>query len=154
MRMAPSSPQLASERPSGLTLSDWTVPWCAWRVCTHFPRSTSHQRSMPSLSPLISIVPVGLHTSAYTTSLSSLKAFRGSPLCASQTKSSPLPRPPPPLARRVLSGLHATHITMPRCPCRRARCVPVAAPHKVPRPHQPPLATPIPPRPPTTPPTP
>src|SRR6266852_2580214 len=129
MLIAPSSPQLASERPSGLILSDWTVPWCAWRVCTHFPCSTSHQRSIPSLPPLISIVPVGLHTSAYTTSLSSLKAYRGSPLCASQTKSSPLPRPPPPLARRVPSGLQATRRIVVGCPRPTHRRVPALTSH-------------------------
>src|SRR2546427_1142621 len=128
MLIAPSSPQLASERPLGLTLIDWTVPWCAWRVCTHFPRSTSHQRSIPSLPPLTSIVPVGLHASAYTTSSSSLKTYRSSPLCASQTKSSPVSRPPPPLTRCVPSGLQATHITMPLLyPCRRDRRVPAPA---------------------------
>src|SRR5207245_4852918 len=129
--MAPSSPQLASILPSGLTLSACTVPWCPWYICLYCLPSTSHQRSIPSLPPLISIVPVGLHASAYTTSLSSLNVCRGSPLWAplraSQTKISPLPRPPPPLARRVPSGLHATHLTIPRCPCSRTCCVPVLA---------------------------
>src|SRR6516162_5006635 len=130
MLIAPSSPQLASIWPSGLTLSDWTVPWCAWRVCTHFPRSTSHQRSIPSLHPLISILPVGLHARAYTISLSSLNVCRSSPLRASQTKSSPLPRPPPPLARRVPSGLQATLSIILMYPCSEARSRPSEASHK------------------------
>src|SRR5258708_21740354 len=133
--MGLSGREVGREGGWGLSLSDWAVPWCARRVCTHSPRSTSHQQSMPSLPPLTSIVPVGLQASAYTISLSSLNVCRSSPLWAPlrahQTKSSPLPRPPPPLARRVPSGLQATLITIPRCPCRRACCVPLEASHRM-----------------------
>src|SRR6266567_2487635 len=129
MLIAPSSPQLASERPSGLTLSDWIVPWCARRVCTHSPRSMSHQQSVPSLPLLTSIVPVGLQASAYTISLSSLNVCRSTPLCTHQTKSSPLPRPPPPLARRVPSGLHATRRIVVGCPRPNHRRMPVLTAH-------------------------
>ena len=111
--IAPSSPQLASKRSSGLALRDWTVPWCAWRVCTHSPRSTSHQRSSPSLPPLISIVPVGIECERIDHLAWLAPDGEARPRRASQTKSSPLPQPPPPLASRVPSGLHATLITAP-----------------------------------------
>src|SRR2546423_7802881 len=104
----------------------------------------SHQRKVPSLPPLSSTTPVGLQASASTTSLGSLKVCRCSPLCASQTKSSPLPRLPPPLARRVPSGLHATLMTMPRCPCSEALSMPSEACHRHALPSSPPLASCVP----------
>src|SRR6266446_3691837 len=94
--MAPSSPQLASREPSGLRLSDWIVPWCAFRTRTHSPCCKSHQRSIPSLLPLSSSVPLGFQANACTTAFGSLKVYRHSPLRASQMKSSPLPLLPPP----------------------------------------------------------
>src|SRR5258708_11670039 len=90
----------------------------------------SHQRSMPSLPPLSSTAPVGLQASAYTTAPGSLKACRRSPLCTSQMKSSSLSLLPPPLARHVPSGLQATLMTMPRCPCSEARSRPWEASHR------------------------
>src|SRR5437868_15183501 len=104
----------------------------------------SHQRMVPSLPPLTSTTPVGLHASASTTSLGSLRACRRFPLCASQTKSSPLPLLPPPLASRVPSGLHATLMTMPRCPCSEALSEPLEASHRHTLPSSPPLASCVP----------
>src|SRR5579864_2530796 len=128
--MTLSSPQLASLRPSELTLSDWTAPLCPCHTRTHSSCCRSHQRSMPSLPPLSSSSPVGLQSSAYTFSLGSLRACNCSSLLTSQTKSSPPPLPPPPLASRRPSGLHATLMTMPRCPCSDALTVPSAASHR------------------------
>src|SRR6266700_361795 len=129
--MAPSSPQLESLRPSSLTRSDWTPPGCPWRIVTHSPRCTSHQRSIPSLPPLTSRSPSSLQATANTIPVCPLKACRRSalwaPLRTSHTNSSPLPPCPwlpPPLANRVPSGLHATHATMPLCPCSRCSRVP------------------------------
>src|SRR5258708_8588271 len=85
---------------------------------------------MPSLPPLSSTTPVGLQASAYTTAPGSLKACRRSPLCTSQTKSSSLLLPPPPLASHVPTGLQATLMTMPRCPCSEARSPPWEASHR------------------------
>src|SRR5215469_4731929 len=65
-RIAPSLPLLASERPSGLTLSDHTPPSCPLHVLKHSPVSTCHQRMVPSLPPLITISPVGFHATANT----------------------------------------------------------------------------------------
>src|SRR6266851_2572171 len=48
----------------------------------------------------------------------------------SQTKSSPLPWPPPPLASWVPSGLQATISTMLPCPCNEARSRPSEAFHR------------------------
>src|SRR5216684_3479324 len=95
---------------------------------------------MPLLPPLSSCVPLGLQASACTTVFGSLKVYRRSPLRASQTKSSPLPPPPPPLASRVPSGLHATLITMPRCPGSEARSRPSVASHRHTLPSSPQLA--------------
>src|SRR2546421_11457586 len=145
MLMAPSSPQLASLRPSGLTLSDWTAPWCASCTRTHSPLCTSHQRMLPSLPPLSSTAAVGLQVSAYTIALGSLQACRRCPLDISQTKSSPLPPLPlPPLASRVPSGLQATLMTTPRCPWNRCSRVPSEARHRHTLPSSPPLANRVP----------
>src|SRR6266699_1497668 len=56
---------------------------------------------------------------------------------------SPLPpcsRPPPPLANRVPSGLHATLATLPLCPCSRCSSVPSEASHRHTLPSSPQLA--------------
>src|SRR5712692_4529065 len=99
---------------------------------------------MPSLPPLTSSASVGLQASAYTIALGSLQAYRRSPLCASQTTSSPLPLPPPPLANRVPSGLQATFMTLPRCPCSEALTVPSEASHRKTLPSSPQLARRVP----------
>src|SRR5712692_5002175 len=96
---------------------------------------------LPSLPPLISTAPVGLHTTASTIALGSLQAYRRSPPCTSQTMSSPLPLLPPPLASRVPSGLQATLMTMPRCPCSEARSRPSEASHRHTLPSSPLLAS-------------
>src|SRR5260221_8782232 len=142
--MTLSSPQLASLRPSELILSDWTAPLCPSRTCTHSSCSRSHQRSMPSLPPLSSSSLVGLQASAYTFSLGSSRAYSCSPLCTSQTKSSPPPLPPPPLASSRPSGLHATLMTIPRCPFSDALTVPLEASHRKTLPLSPPLANRVP----------
>src|SRR5260370_17482475 len=95
---------------------------------------------MPWVPPLSSITPVGLQASAYTTAPDSLKACKRSPLCTSQTKSSSLSLPPPPLASHVPSGLQATLMTMPRCPCSEARSRPWEASHRKTLPSSPQLA--------------
>src|SRR5437763_4793844 len=95
---------------------------------------------VPSLPPLTSTRPVGLQASAPTCSLGSLHVRRRSPLCVSQTTSSPLPLPPPPLASHVPSGLQATLMTMPRCPWNCCSSVPSEAFHKHTLPSSPPLA--------------
>src|SRR5713101_3601691 len=82
---------------------------------------------LPSLPPLTNTAPVGLQASAYTIAFGSLQACRRSPLCTSQTKSSPPPLLPPPLASRVPSGLQATLRTMPRCPWNCCSSVPSGA---------------------------
>src|SRR5947207_6742827 len=64
---APSSPQLASRRPSGLTLSECTIPGCACCTRTHSKLGICHQRSRPSLPPLISLSPLGAQVTAETT---------------------------------------------------------------------------------------
>src|SRR5258708_1086210 len=130
--MTPSSPQLASLWPSGLTLSDWTAPRCPICTLRHSPRCTSHQRSIPSLPPLSSSALVGLHASAYTIALGSLQAYRRSPLCASQMTSSPVPRLPPPLASRVPSSLQPTLPTMPPSPPTSVTPVPPQPPPRSP----------------------
>src|SRR5690242_14960254 len=119
--MVLSSPLLASSPPSRLTCSDCTVPRCSWRIIRHFPLLTSHQRMHPSLPPLISTSPFGLHASANTLSACSPKRWIISPLSTSQTKSSPPLLPPPPLAKRFPSGLHAIRTTALWCCCHRAR---------------------------------
>src|SRR5213080_925791 len=140
MWMAPSSPQLASQFPSGLTWSRCTVPRCARQTRTHSPLCTSHQRSLPSLPPLTSTAPVGPQASAFIIALTSFKVYGRSPLCTSQTKISPLSLPPPPLASRVPSGLQATLMTMPRCPRSFSSSVPSEASHRHTLPSSPPLA--------------
>src|SRR6266567_2573253 len=85
---------------------------------------------MPSLSPLTSSAPVGLHASAYIIVLCSLQICWRCQLLASQTMSSPLPLLPPPLASLEPSGLHTTLSTMPPCPCSEARSCPVEASHR------------------------
>src|SRR5438067_7410543 len=149
--MALSSPQLASSCPSGLTLSDWTEVGCPWRIVTHSPRCTSHQRSIPSLPPLTSRSPSSLQARANTIPVCPLKACRRSALWAppraSHTNSSPLPPCPwplPPLANRVPSGLHATLATRPLCPCSRCSSVPSEASHRHTLPSSPPLASRVP----------
>src|SRR5205085_8603383 len=109
----PSSPQLASVLPSGLTLSACTVPLCASCTRTHSPLCTSHQRSLPSLPPLTTRSPLGTQFSVETTPGCPAKACTHSPLWASHTKSSPPSLPPLPEASRVPSGLQATLVTMP-----------------------------------------
>src|SRR5216683_2029195 len=144
MLMTPSSPPLASREPSGLHLSDWIVPWCAFRTRTHSPCCRSHQRSMPSLLPLSSCVPLGLQASACTTAFGSLKVYRHSPLRASQMKSSPLLLLPPPLASRMPSGLQATLAARPRCFCSFASSVPSEVRHRHTLPSSPQLARRVP----------
>src|ERR1051326_7682529 len=80
------------------------------------PALNVHPRSMPSLPPLSSSPPVELQASAYTSEPGSLQDCRRSPLCTSQTATSPLPLLPPPLTSLVPSGLQATLMTIPRCP--------------------------------------
>src|SRR5258708_36104848 len=99
---------------------------------------------LPSLPPLTNTAPVGLQASAYTIALGSLQACRRSPLCASQTTSSPPPLLPPPLASRVPSGLQATLRTMPRCPWNCCSSVPSEAFHKHTLPSSPQLASRVP----------
>src|SRR2546422_793754 len=142
--MTLSSPQLASLRPSELILRDWTAPLCPSRTRTHSSCCRSHQRSMPSLPPLSSSSPLGLQASAYTFSLGSPKVCNRSPLLTSQTKSSPPPLPPPPLASSRPSGLHATLMTMPRCPLSDTLTVPSEASHRKTLPLSPPLANRVP----------
>src|SRR5260370_35374768 len=151
MWMTLSSPQLASLRPSELTLSDWTAPLCPSRSRTDTSSSRSHQLSIPSLPPLSSSSPVGLQASAYTFSLGSRRACNRSPLLTSQTKSSPPPLPPPPLASKRPSGLHATLMTMPRCPCSDALTVPSENSNRKTLPLSLPLPSRVPPRSPATP---
>src|SRR5258708_19462984 len=139
--MTLSSPQLASLRPSELILSDWTAPLCPSRTRTHSSCSRSHQRSMPSLPPLSSSSPVGLQASAYTFSLGSPRPCNRSPLLPSQPKHPPPPLPPPPLASKRPSGLHATLMTMPRCPSSDALTVPSETSNRKTLPLSPPLAT-------------
>src|SRR5258708_9642674 len=138
--MTLSSPHLAGGRPSALIMSDWPAPWCAFCTLTHSPRCRSPQRMIPSLPPLISSAPLGLQASAYTFSLGSLKVYRRSPLYASQILSSPPPLPPPPLASLRPSGLQATLMTMPRCPCREALTIPSEASQRQTPPSSPQLA--------------
>src|SRR5260221_9795179 len=105
----------------------------------HAPLWTSHQRSLPSLSPLSSLSPLGAQVTAETTPGCPAKALFPasqagwrSPLCTSHTNSSPLspcPWLPQPEASRVPSGLQATHVTPPGCPASRRSCVPSAASH-------------------------
>src|SRR3954454_22649206 len=118
--MAPSSPQLASLLPSGLTLSDCIVPWCAWRTCTHSPLCTSNQRSLPSLPPLTSSCPLGAQVTAETPPGCPTKALLPAPQAGwrsprgtSHTKSSPPSLPLPPEASHVPLGLQATLVTTP-----------------------------------------
>src|SRR5258708_11967422 len=151
--MVLSSPQLASLWLSGLTLSDWPAPWCSCRSARHSPCCTSHQRRFPSLPPLTSTAPVGPQASASTITFGSFQACRRSPLCASQTTSSPPPPLPPPLASRVPSGLQATLMTMPRCPWNCCSSVPPWASHRHTLPSSPQLPTPFPSHPHPTPPT-
>src|SRR5260370_24657768 len=99
---------------------------------------------LPSLPPLTNTAPVGLQASAYTIAFGSLQACRRSPLCTSQTKSSPPPLLPPPLASRVPSGLQATLRTMPRCPWNCCSSVPSRAFHRHTLPSSPQLATRLP----------
>src|SRR5690349_21482078 len=86
---------------------------------------------VPPAQPTVATTtpPVGLQSSAYPFSLGSFRAYSRSPLCASQTKSSPSPLPSPPLASSRPSGLHATLMTIPRCPCSDALTVPSDASH-------------------------
>ena len=98
------------------------------------------QRTLPSLPPLTNTAPVGLQTSAFTIAFGSLQACRRSSLCIFQMTSSPLPLPPPPLTSHVPSGLHATLMTMPRCPWNCCSNVPSEAFHKHTLPSSPPLA--------------
>src|SRR5258708_3426332 len=142
--MTLSSPHLAGGRPSALIMSDWPAPWCAFCTLTHSPRCRSPQRMIPSLPPLISSAPLGLQASAYTFSLGSLKVYRRSPLYASQILSSPPPIPPPPLASLRPSGLQATLMTMPRCPCREALTIPSEASQRKTLPSSPQLARRVP----------
>src|SRR5437660_11161950 len=118
--MTPSSPQLASVLPSGLTLSACTIPRCASCTRTHSPLCTSHQRSMPSLPPLSSSSSLGPHATAETTPGCPAKALLPAPqagwrcpLCASHTNSSPPSLPPPAEASHIQSGCHATLVTPP-----------------------------------------
>src|SRR5436305_10397486 len=99
---------------------------------------------MPSLPPLTNSAPVRLQANAYTIALGSLHAYRRSPLCTSQTTSSPPSPLPPPLASRVPSGLHATLITMPRCPWNCCSSVPSEAFHRHTLPSSPQLASRVP----------
>src|SRR6266849_1667738 len=84
---------------------------------------------LPSLPPLFSTAPVGLHTTASTIALGSLQAYRRSPPGTSQTMSSPLPLLPPPLASWVPSGLHATRRILVCCARPTHRRVPVVTSH-------------------------
>src|SRR2546430_1458204 len=93
---------------------------------------------MPSPPPLTSTDPVGPQARAFIIALGSFQVYRRSPLCTSQMKSSPLPLPPP-LPSRTRSGLQATLMTLPRCPCREALCVPSEACHRHTLPSSPPL---------------
>src|SRR5256884_4914096 len=112
MLIAPSSPQLESLRPSGLILSDWTVPWCARRVCTHSPLCLSHQRSIPSLPPLTSTAPVGPQATVYTIPGCPDRTRTRSRLRISHTNNSSLSLLPPPEASHFPSRLQATSFTL------------------------------------------
>src|SRR5258708_6050858 len=59
-----------------------------------------------------------------------LTPCRRSPLHTSQMKSSALPPLPPPLASHDPSGLQATLMTIPPCPCSEARSRPWQASHR------------------------
>src|SRR2546421_10057871 len=119
MLIAPSSPQLESLRPSGLILSDWTVPWCARRVCPPPPLCLSHQRSIPSLPPLTRTAPVGPQATVYTipgcpdrTLFPASQAGWRSRLRISHTNTSSLSLLPPPEASHFPSRLQATSFTL------------------------------------------
>src|SRR5260221_42455 len=84
------------------------------------PRSTSHQRTIPSLPPVSTSSPLEAQVSAETTPGCPAKALLPapqagwrSPLWASHTTSSPPSLLPPPEASREPSGLQATLVTAP-----------------------------------------
>src|SRR5579859_4057468 len=134
--IAPSSPQLARNFPSGLTLRDRIAPQCASCLFTHSPLSTSHHQSRPSLSPLTRAFPFGPQASAETILECLARVCTRSAVSTSHMNTSPLP----PLARNLPSGLHPTLWTHPWWPDSLARNVPSALSHRYTQSLSPPAA--------------
>src|SRR5262249_26869004 len=111
--MAPSSPQLASRVPSGLTLRNRIVPLCASSILTHSAVLTSHQRSIPRLSPLINWSPLGVQASVWTIPKPTANVCTHAHLGTSHTNNSPLSPLPPQLPSSLPSGFHLTSLTQP-----------------------------------------
>src|SRR3989442_14615723 len=104
----------------------------------HCPLATSHQRSLPSLPPLISTSPRGFQATAEDAPGCPARARTRSPRCASHTKSCPPSLPPPAEASQLPSGLQATLMMASWCPTSRRSSVLSLASHTYTKPSLPP----------------